>query len=228
MIEKRGFRERQKSRFPACRPPKNMTVGSSQVYISPNFKSPPRGRSWGEMVTLYISRTGYFCEISNGGLPAPPPPACRPHRRPRPRPRPNIIGRGQGRRWGRRWGRVRVGDKKRKWRPSGFFSSLQHQSRRMRKKKQVLGWILSQISRRAEPRICRAMGRRARVSVPTTPLARRGVARVPRGVAGPPGSRQRRGMDHAQGKTPHRRTKRRTQCQPGCQPIGRHPARHCV
>ena len=44
-----------------------MTVGSSQVYISPNFKSPPRGRSWGEMVTLYISRTGYFCEISNGG-----------------------------------------------------------------------------------------------------------------------------------------------------------------
>ena len=65
--EKRGFRERQKWRFPACRPPNNMTVGSSQVYISPNFKSPPRGRSWGEMVTLYISRTGYFCEIFTGG-----------------------------------------------------------------------------------------------------------------------------------------------------------------
>ena len=72
-VKKRGFRGRQKSRFPACRPPNNMTVGSSQVYISPNFKSPPRGRSWGEMVTLYISRTGYFCEISTGGLLANPP-----------------------------------------------------------------------------------------------------------------------------------------------------------
>ena len=29
--EKRGFRERRKSRFPACRPPKNMTVGFSHV-----------------------------------------------------------------------------------------------------------------------------------------------------------------------------------------------------
>ena len=65
-VEKRGFRERRKSRFPACRPPKNMTVGFSHVYISPNFKSPPRGRSWGGLVTLYITRTGCFCEIFKG------------------------------------------------------------------------------------------------------------------------------------------------------------------
>ena len=50
-----------------------MAVGCSHVYITPNFKSPPRGRSWGGLVTLYITRTGYFCEISTGGLLATPP-----------------------------------------------------------------------------------------------------------------------------------------------------------
>ena len=94
----------------------------------------------------------------------------------------------------------------------------------MRKKSKIPAHFWVEIPSRADPGICRGLGRTPHEPLCRPPVSPRGPC-VARGHPGRPLERQTKSPRE---NPPYRPTKRPTQCPAGCPPIGGHPAGHSV